>query len=164
MTFAHDSVVRLTEDLGMPFPSPDRPPAPDLPWRTVTTALDIWLVPSEYAAEPITDWTSKFVWIVIIVANVRHITVDPELSERYAYDFTPDDLRRPITARAIARVTGLSYGTVYRHCQALAAKDVIRYERDGWVLISRQIESDQVDRGVHALLNYFQKRIGELVD
>ncbi|WP_010219979.1 helix-turn-helix domain-containing protein [Sphingomonas sp. PAMC 26621] len=165
MVFAHDSIVRLAEDFSrdLPFATPDRTSASNLRWRTVTTALDIWLVPFEYAAEPITNWTSKLVWIVIICANVRHITVDPELSERYAYNFTPDELRRPITARTIARLTGLSYGTVYRHCQTLAEKDAIRYQRDGWVLVSRQIGSEQIDQGVHALLEYFQKRIGELI-
>ncbi|UAJ08913.1 winged helix-turn-helix domain-containing protein [Glacieibacterium megasporae] len=165
MVFAHDSVVRLTEDLGrdMPFRSADRIPAPDLRWRIIAMALDIWLVPFEYAAEPVPDWTSKLVWIIIIVANVRHITIDPELTERYANNFTPDEVRRPITARAIARLSGLSYGTVYRHCQTLAKNDVIRYQREGWVLASRQIGSDQIDRGVRALLDYFKKRIVELV-
>lgn len=164
MTLAHDSFVRLAEDLAgdRRFPAPTRAVARDLSHRILLAALDVWLVPHEYAREPVVDWTSKLVWIVIVVANVRHIVTDPVLSDRYADDPTPDDLRRPITVRAIARLSGLSYGTVYRHCRTLAALDVIRYDRDGWLLVSRQLANEEVDQGVTALLDYFDKRIVEL--
>ncbi len=162
---AYQSMIRLAEDLhpDMAFGSPDHVPVSDLPLRIMTTGIDLWLVPHEYAAEPVADWTSKLVWIVIVVANVRHITTDPALSERYAVAPTPDDLRRPITVRQIGRITGLSYGTVYRHCQSLAEKDVIEYDRGGWLLVSRQLKHRSVDQGVKALLAYFRKRIEELV-
>lgn len=166
MTLAHDSFVRLAEDLsrgGMAFPAPTRGAAPDLRRRTLLAALDVWLIPFEYAPEPVADWTSKLVWIVIVIANVRHVTVDPDLSERYAVAPTPDDVRRPIPIAAIIALTGLSYGTAYRHCQALAALNVVRYERGGWLLVSSQLEDEKVDQGVHALLAYFRKRIGDLI-
>ncbi|RYE98209.1 MAG: hypothetical protein EOO77_37645, partial [Oxalobacteraceae bacterium] len=81
LRLAHDTLVRLAEDLAphMDFPKARRKPSRDLPARIALAALDIWLVPFEYAREPVIDWTSKLVWIFIVVANVRHITVDPVL-------------------------------------------------------------------------------------
>jgi hypothetical protein len=128
----------------------------------MTAALDIALVPYEIAREPVTDWTSKLVWIVIVVANVRHITTDDALSRTFEVEPTPDDLRMPITARRIAALTGLSYGATFRHCHKLAAQDVIKYERGGWLLVSRQLGNSEVDAGVRALLAYYAKRIAEL--
>ena len=161
---AHDSMVRLIEDLSVDcaFPPPQRSSHPDLCRAIVAAALDIWLIPFEAAREPVPDWTSKLIWIVIAVANVRHITLDASASETYAYTPTSDVLRRPITVRSIAALTGLTYGTTYRHCQALAQLDVIEYDRGGWLTASRQLDQADVDKGVKALLDYYGKRIGEL--
>lgn len=120
-------------------------------------------MPFEVARSRVVDWTSGLVWLAIVVANVRHVTVDPELSERYADAPTPDALRRPINVRALAAMTGLTYGTVYRHCQRLAAADVIVYDRDGWLTTALQVNDQQVDTGVKALLGYYVQHINELV-
>ncbi|MHA6722540.1 hypothetical protein [Sphingomonas sp. RS2018] len=165
LTLAHDSLVRLAEDFAgeVEFPAPPSVPVRDLHKRILLAAFDVLLVPFEYAREPVMEWTSKLVWIVIIVANVRHITIDPVLADRYAYDPTPDALRRPIGARAIAKLTGLSYGTVYRHCRLLAELDVIRYDGTGWLTVTNQLFNPDVDHGVIALLGYFNRRLIELV-
>lgn len=164
LTDAHDGMIRLIEDIAsdMDFPSPERRPVRDLRLHIVAAALDVWLIPYEFAAEPIADWTSKLVWITIVVANVRHITIDPDLSDRFAYHPTPDALRRPINVPAIARLAGLSYGTTFRHCRSLATLDVIHYDRGGWITVSRQLFNEDVDIGVRALIDYFRKRIVEL--
>ena len=161
---AHDAMIRLIEDLSSDchFPPPSRSSNINLCRAIVDAALDLWLIPFEVAREPVTEWTSKLVWIFIAVANVRHITIDADASERYASLPTPDALRRPISVRAISALTGLSYGTTYRHCQALAQHDVIEYDRGGWLTISRQLHEANVDRGVKGLLDYYGKRIGEL--
>jgi DNA-binding transcriptional regulator YhcF (GntR family) len=162
---AHDRFIRLIEDIGpeLEIAGPSSEPQRGLVAATLHAALDIWLVPYEIAREPVVDWTSKLVWIVIVVANVRHVTTDDDLSRTYAYKPTPDSLREPIGVRAIAAITGLSYGTAFRHCQKLAQQDVIRYERGGWLLASRKLADDTVDSGVRALLAYYAKRISELV-
>lgn len=163
---AHDAMIRLVEDLSAnyTFPPSLRSQDTDLCRVIVAAALDIWLIPFEVHREPVTDWTSKLVWIFIAVANVRHITIDAEASGRYAFNPTPDSLRRPITVRAIAALTGLSYGTTYRHCQALAQHDVIEYDRGGWLTSSRQLHHEGVDKGVTSLVSYYFKRVGELAD
>lgn len=165
LTGAHDRFVRLIEDIGLELDTgnPGVERQRGLIAATLAAALDIWLVPYEIAREPVLDWTSKLVWIVIIVANVRHVTTDADLSRTYAFKPTPDDLRAPIGVRTIMAVTGLSYGTTFRHCQKLAEQDVIRYERGGWLLVSRQLDDYDVDSGVRALLAYYAKRISELV-
>ncbi len=162
---AHDTLIRLIADLSpdLAFARPPSPPDPNLFAATVAAALDIWLIPFEATRDPVTDWISKLVLLVIAIANVRHITVDATLSARYADLPTPDALRRPIDVRAIGTLTGLSYGTVYRHCQKLAAADVIRYERGGWLVAASQITDLPIDSGVRALLGYYAKRINELV-
>jgi DNA-binding transcriptional regulator YhcF (GntR family) len=164
LTTAHDCLIRLIEDLSphCVFPPAQHSPTPDLFRSIVATALDIWLIPFEVAREPVTNWTSKLVAIAIAIANVRHITVDAVASERYAWTPTRDALRRPITARSIAALTGLTYGTTYRHCQALAQRDVIEYDRGGWLIASRQLHHASMDHGVKAILSYYNKRIGEL--
>ncbi|KQR83187.1 hypothetical protein [Sphingomonas sp. Leaf343] len=165
LTGAHDRFIRLAEDLAsdLDFGHPEGAPRPGLLAATMAAALDIALVPYEIAHEPITDWTSKLVWIVIIVANVRHITTDDALSRAYAIEPTPDALRMPIDVRRIAAITGLSYGSTFRHCQKLAGLDVIKYDRGGWLLASRQLRDSDVDGGVRALLAYYGKRITGLV-
>ena len=165
LTGAHDRLVRLAEDLApdLEVGHPEGDPRPGLLAATMAAALDIALVPYEVAREPITDWTSKLVWIVIIVANVRHITINDELSRAYEVEPTPDDLRAPVNVTRIAAITGLSYGATFRHCRKLAAQDVIRYERGGWVLVSRQLDKSDVDTGVKALLAYYARRIAKLV-
>jgi hypothetical protein len=52
---------------------------------------------------------------------------------------------------------------VYRHCQRLAAADVIVYDRDGWLTTALQVNDQQVDTGVKALLGYYVQHINELV-
>lgn len=165
MTRAHDSFVRLAEDLSgdMAFSAPVRAASPTLRKMTLLAALDAWLIPFEYAAEPVTDWTSRLIWTVIVVANVRHITQDPVLSATYADHPTPDAIRRPVPMRQVIALTGLSYGTAYRHCKALEAMDVVRYDRGGWLLVSSQLADARIDQGVRAVIGYFHKRIGELV-
>lgn len=161
---AHDAMIRLIEDLSgdYTFMPPQPSSSPDLCRAIVAAALDIWLIPFEVAREPVIDWTSKLIWIVIAIANVRHITLDADASELYACSPTPDTLRQPITVRSIAVLTGLSYGTTYRHCQTLSQHDVIEYDRGGWLVVSRQLHQANVDRGVKRLLDYYGKRIGEL--
>ena len=161
---AHDSVVRLAEDtaVGLGLSEIGGPRTHELVVQTITAALDMWLVPYEYARHPIADWTSKLVWLAIIVANVRHITVDPLLSERWAYDTVPDEHRVPMTVRSIARITRLSYGTVFRHCQLLEAQDVIRYDRGGWLLETRQLLNEDVDQSMRDILRYYAKRLTDL--
>lgn len=39
---------------------------------------------------------------------------------------------------------------------------MIKYDRGGWLLASRQLDDDAVDEGVRALLAYYAKRISEL--
>lgn len=165
MTLAHDSFVRLAEDMShdVAFPAPIRAPSPLLRKMTLLAAFDAWLIPFEYAAEPVTDWTSRLIWTVIVVASVRHVTEDPALSDAYACQPTPDDIRRPIPLRQIMALTGLSYGTAYRHCKALEALDVVRYDRGGWLLVSSQLADERIDQGVRAVIDYFCKRIEELI-
>ena len=164
LTTAHDSLVRLAEDIaaGLGLHRTDGKPTPELVTLTIAAALDMWLVPFEYARKPVTDWTSKLVWLAIIVANVRHITDDPELSERWAYDTVPDHHRVPMTVRTIAGITRLSYGTVFRHCRQLEAQDVIHYDRGGWLLESRQLLSEDVDQNMRDILGYYTRRLNEL--
>ncbi|WP_156460752.1 hypothetical protein [Sphingomonas sp. Leaf339] len=161
---AHDRLIRLVEDLApdLPINGAGSVPHRGLLAATLSAALDISLVPYEIAREPVIDWTSKLVWIVIIVANVRHVTTDYDLSRAYAFKPTPDDVRVPIGVRTISAMTGLSYGTTFRHCKKLAQQDVIKYDRGGWLLASRQLNDDAVDEGVKALLAYYAKRINEL--
>ncbi len=165
MTLAHDSFVRLAGDLSrdVAFSRPARAPSPLLRKMTLLAAFDAWLIPFEYAAEPVLDWTSRLVWTVIVVASVRHVTEDPVLSDAYACRPTPDEIRRPVPMRQIQALTGLSYGTAYRHCKALEAMDVVRYDRGGWLLVSSQLADERIDQGVRAVIDYFCKRIDELV-
>lgn len=161
---AHDSLIRMVEDFGTDVALPAPAPAADrhLLTTSVAVAFDIWLVPFEYARPFAHNWTSALVYMLIIVANVRHITTDPALSERYASEPTPDALRAPIGTRQIARLARLSYGTSFRHCKALQAKGIIDHVRDGWLLPGHRLGNRDVDGGVQALHLYYLKRIAEL--
>lgn len=66
------------------------------------------------------DILRAFIWNMISVLNVRHITRD-EGPSRYAaiFDFPPDSERRPINIRQLALATRLPYETVRRQAQML---------------------------------------------
>lgn len=165
LTTAHDSLIRLAQDgvadWGLIDRAPGRPAGPRC--ATIAAALDIWLVPFEANNRPVADWLSRVILIAVAVANVRHVTEDPVLSERFAYDPTPDAMRRPIQTRAIGRTLGFAYGTVFRHCQALRALDVIAPIDGGWVIASRMLFDDAIDAGIKAQLSYFRRRLAALI-
>lgn len=161
---AHDSLIRMVEDFApdVALPPPAAVADRHLFATSVAVAFDIWLVPFEYARPFAHDWTSALIYMVIVVANVRHVTVDPVLGERFASEPTPDALRAPIGTRQIARLARLSYGTTFRHCKALQANDIIDHARGGWLLPGRRLGDRDVDTGVQTLHLYYLKRIAEL--
>lgn len=61
------------------------------------------------------------------VANVEHISRDPALSQRFGdlHDIPGDDVRRPVTAYALAKRLSMPYETVRR--------TITRLIRSGWV-------------------------------
>lgn len=72
------------------------------------------------------DPLSALLALAIMEANVRHVVRDPVLALRYAQFDTPppDDLRRPVTVRALAESLSLPYDAARRRVAALEAAGV----------------------------------------
>lgn len=103
------------------------------------TALDVHLMPFEQYSGQIGDYADHKLWIGISTLTVRHVTVDPVLSARYAVTSTPDSERRAVPAAALSTMFGISATTVWRRCKALAAAGRIARHDDGWLIRKDQL-------------------------
>ena len=129
----------------------------------VQTTLDIALIPFEQFGHLFADWTSMRVWSCIGALNVRHIMLDPILSERYAVASTPDGLRRPVSLRAVERTLGIPYATAWRHCRLLEARGLVSQTEEGWLVRVAQLRDDAMEESVVAAVHYYLRRIVMLV-
>lgn len=161
----HDLMVGFAADLAAWAPSPAAPRAStDTPLPAiVATALDIALIPFERFGHLLTDWTSLRVWGCIGALNVRHIMLDPVLTQRYAVASTPNGLRRPVSLRTVERTLDIPYATAWRHCRVLEAQDVLSQLEDGWLVRVEQLRDAAMEAAVVATVHYYLRRIAALV-
>ncbi|MFS0771635.1 hypothetical protein [Sphingomonas sp. 1P08PE] len=165
----HDIYLRLVQDLAAAGVI-DRgegdgsgPVSDAVPLDTiVATAIDAMLVPFELFAA-FGTWQAMPVWLVVTVACVRPITTDPALAACYAFASTPDALRQPISTRAVMRTLGFSYGTVWRHCTALEARDMLVRTPGGWIVGMGQLRDPQIEARVVDSIHYYCRRAAALV-
>ena len=148
-----------TCDIDWPDPGKDEPDAAAILIR----ALDILLYPFETSRPVSTHWVTMLVWTLISAENTRHITRDPELNRRYATIATPDEQRRPVPLRPIAKRMHLPYTTVWRLCKEMEAAGLASRIDDKWVLRASDLSRTEVDTMVSANMDYILRKVRELV-
>ncbi len=132
----HDTMIRLVEDLrtfGVPVPPP-RGGVPYCREATIAAALDLMLAAHEYLVQGYRSGLEMVVVNAVVAASVRHITFDRILALRYAAADTPppDQLRRSVAPRPIARGLLIPYTTVRRQVERSVARGML-VMRDGGV-------------------------------
>lgn len=137
-------------------------PTPQL----VRAALDIYLSVHELAEERPTNLMDLYVLGAVTVANAARITHDPTLSLRYGYADTvpPDDLRAPISIRAIAAIDGMPYANIWRHTVAVEAAGLVRKVDKGYFLAVALINSPWVSERSRIKVGYVLRVIGDMIE
>ena len=165
-TEAHDLLIRLVEEfdaIGGVLPAPRAAPARPLVPAVLATALDIALLPFETWRDTLGGWRAMTIWGAIAAANVRHITVDPALSARFAHDYVADAERVPAVLAVIARTLGLPYATAWRHAAALEQRGLVRQVEGGWLVGEAQYRRPSIARDGGITTAYGLRRVTELV-
>lgn len=96
-------------------------------------------------------------------ASVRHVTRDRTLSSQFVVRSTPDALRRPISIRALSMLTGLPYATVWRHLSELERGGKVGRKDDGYVVLTEQLLTEQMEAWVTAYVRDALARVDRLV-
>ncbi|MDQ0463375.1 biotin operon repressor [Caulobacter ginsengisoli] len=128
-------------------------------------ACDFVLRWAELIARP----SQKFQPIVltfqaILQGNIGHMIDDPGLRERYANDPPPDELRRPVTAQAVARVLGASREAVRTHIQIMKGAGYIARVKGGMIVPRQHFFYEGHLAVFRADLNNLRRMLGQLRD
>lgn len=127
------------------------------------TALDLRLFGFDSFRGPIGGWTSMSLWNALSAVSVRHVTVNRRLSSMYIRRSTPDTLRRPASLRTLSTVSGLPYATVWRHLAALEASGKVGRKSDGYVMLTGQLLTSDIEARVAHYVRNTLDRVNTLV-
>ena len=126
-------------------------------------AMDLLLFGFEGFRGPLGGWTSLAVWNALSAASVRHVTLSRQLSSRFSQRSTPDSLRRPISLRALCAASGLPHATVWRHLAALEASGRVGRKGDGYVVLTGQLLTGDMEARVAHYVQPTLDRVNTLV-
>lgn len=89
------------------------------------------------------DVTAGTIVAAITARNVRCVTQDPRLSQLYSGEDMPppDDLREPVSLRALARAIDLPFETVRRRVKSLVDAELVAW-KDGGVFVPARVMLD----------------------
>ena len=138
LAITHDSFVRLVEDLaalGIALPKA-RAGLPYDPGIAIQAAADLMLAVADTNRAVHGDMAELVIYSTILCGNVRRFAHDRVLALRYA-DQTmspPPELWLPVRASVVARVIGISEGTVRRRVAAMLADGRLEQRRAGLVV------------------------------
>lgn len=163
---ANDVFLRFVEELRDAdqidvslYAASRRPPVLEL----TGTTLDVFLMPFEVYRGRMGDWTSTNLWVAISTFTIRHVTIDPELNARYAYQSTPNSERRPVPSADLCRVTTTSAATAWRHCNAMEAAGRVTKADQGWLICTQELLEARMEAAVQGAVAFYVRRIEELM-
>jgi hypothetical protein len=140
-----------------------RPPPPaDLVLRVL---MDFQIRVLETFVPTYGDVVRGYVWGGVLQANIRHLLTAHQLAWRYSTQDNPppDDQRRPVSIRAVAKVLELPYETTRRHVAALAAEGRLKIVPGAGVLAPAEaVGSDGLGRDNPNLMLHFTRMFADL--
>lgn len=82
----------------------------------------------------------------IVTANLSHLDVDPALRQYAELERAPpDEVRRPVSIRAIATSLGMPFETVRRRVQRLVELGLCRKVRGGYIVPAETLEGPDAE-------------------
>lgn len=101
----------------------------------------------------------------IVASNVRAITADPVLAARYAADDTPppDELRAPVSVRALAQELDVPFETVRRRVAALEQAGVVIRSARGVIVPGRLLQTPAHLADNRRIAAHFEQLLATLV-
>lgn len=82
----------------------------------------------------------------IVTANLSHLDVDPALRQYAGLERAPpDDVRRPVSIRAIAASLSMPFETVRRRVQRLGELGLCRKVRGGYIVPAETLEGPEAE-------------------
>jgi len=109
------------------------------------------------------DILTVLVHRAIVTANLAHLDVDPSLRQFATLAVAPpDEVRRPVSVRAIAASMGLPFETVRRRTQRLLELGLCRKIRGGLIVPAQTLEGPEAElalRGNMAELRRLFRRL-----
>lgn len=119
--------------------------------------------------EPLTrvygDVADAMVVAAIVAANVRHITADVALARRYAAEdrMPPDDVRRPIAVRELARDLRQPFETTRRRVAALVDRAVVVRHDEGVVVPTRVLAGPDIAAYNRRMIGFLEQMLDTMV-
>lgn len=135
MAIAHDSLVRLIDDLqrfGVALPDARGTGAYD-PAAGLQAAADMMLAVVDTNRVAHREWLNLVVFSTILCANSRGYAHDPQLALLYRDHrrTAPDTIRRPVRTSVVARTLGIAESTARRHVAGLLRSGTVQQVRAG---------------------------------
>ncbi|MES2340285.1 MAG: hypothetical protein V4597_01300 [Pseudomonadota bacterium] len=147
--------VQTTGRLGVSAAGHRQPPSPDQ-FRQVNRAVSAYCLETACQMARVMDLDPGSVLILraVNLANVRHVTQDPDAAPAHAglADILPDAERRPISVYGLAKYLLLPYETVRRSLLQLEAKGLVRREAGGLIVPAEVVARPAVVAGVMELV------------
>ena len=111
------------------------------------------------------DAVTAYLSSTIIAANIRHITADPALAQRYAGDdeIPPDSERRAVTLRALARAAEMPFETVRRRVAGLIARGTVVQRDAGVVMPTRVLAQEPYIGNNQRIAGFFEQMLETLI-
>ncbi len=107
----------------------------------VKGAFDLILVPYENNRDDHANWYEINLYGMYNLMNVMHIADDPVLAKTYGIELVPDEMRKPVSIRALAKLLALPYSTVWRHTLSMIENGMAVRRDSGIVIPTEVIES-----------------------
>lgn len=110
------------------------------------------------------DIVTGTILVAMIAANVRHVTEDPVLAQRYAEEDMPppDSQRRPVALRALARAIDLPFETVRRRVAAQIAEGNVVWRDDGAIVPTHILLDDRHRDNNRRIIGHFEQMLQAL--
>lgn len=131
--------------------------------KLLETALDIYIVPMATHVGTFKEWIYGNVWTGIAVDSIRHIEEDDTLAPMYRYINTPDELRRDVSLRSVAKNMNLAYPTAWRAAQYLKSVNLIVQSTCGWNVTSENLKSRSLPEADKAYFQYLSRELRQLI-
>jgi hypothetical protein len=110
------------------------------------------------------NYVRALLFITVMTMNVSHIAHDPKQAWRYAdaHNVPPDDMRKPVSVRAVSERLGLPYETTRLHLKRMVGHGEIVRMRGGLITPAAALQDpERLKRGLNVHV-WFLRAVAQL--